>query len=111
MMLKKSQRETYAVSHHSKNRGEKLPPALGLGGCMRLLKKSDGKIDEDAAITIIRRAICSGISYIDSAWIYHDGDNERVVGKALEGKWRKKAFLVTKLRHGMSTAVRRWTSI
>jgi uncharacterized protein len=81
--------------HTIQKTGEKLP-ALGLG-CMRLLKKSDGKIDEDAAITIIRRAICSGISYIDSAWIYHDGDNERVVGKALEGKWRKKAFLVTKL--------------
>ncbi|KAF1073202.1 aldo/keto reductase [Methanogenium sp. MK-MG] len=75
--------------------GEELPtPGLG---CMRLLKKQDRKIDEGAAITTIRHAIRSGVSYIYYAWIYHDGDNERVVGKALEGKWRKDTFLVTKL--------------
>lgn len=66
--------------------GEELP-TLGLG-CMRLLGTPDGNIDEDAAIKMIRNAIISGISYIDSAWIYHDGPNEGIVGRALEGEWR-----------------------
>lgn len=75
--------------------GEKIP-TLGLG-CMRLERTPDGKIDEGAAITMVRHAIRSGVSYIDSAWIYHDGDNEAVGGKALEGGWKENAFLVTKL--------------
>lgn len=62
---------------------------------MRLLKTPNGNIDEDTAITMIRNAILAGVSYIDSAWIYHDGDNEEVVGKALESEWRDRAFLVT----------------
>jgi len=90
-----STEEYYMQYRTIQKSGEKLP-ILGLG-CMRLERTPDGKIDTDAAITMVRNAIKSGASYIDSAWIYHDGDNETVVGTALEGEWREKAFLVTKL--------------
>ncbi|MBQ2701296.1 MAG: aldo/keto reductase [Clostridia bacterium] len=69
---------------------------LGLGA-MRLPKQADGTLDEKEAIILIREAIDSGITYVDTAYPYHDGLSETAVGKALRDGYRQKVTLVTKL--------------
>ena len=40
---------------------------------------------EREAIRIVHAAIDAGITFMDNAWEYHDGDSETRMGKALEG--------------------------
>lgn len=70
--------------------------ALGFGA-MRLPSRPLRGVDEEEAIRIIRRGIDLGINYIDTAWPYHMGESEKVVGKALQDGYREKVHLVTKL--------------
>ena len=58
---------------------------LGVG-CMRLPQTADDKIDEAEAIRIIRTAIDKGVNYVDTAYMYHNGESEKVLGKALKEK-------------------------
>jgi len=70
-------------------------------GCMRLPPEpgqpAGGKINVPEAARMIRTAIDAGVNYIDTAYPYHDGENEVVVGKALEGGYRDRVFVATKL--------------
>ena len=66
-------------------------------GCMRLPLDDEGGIDEPRAAAMLRSAVDRGVNYIDTAWSYHNGDSEPVVGRALEGGWRDKVLLATKL--------------
>jgi hypothetical protein len=74
--------------------GDKLS-ALGFG-TMRLPLREQN-VDEERAIKQIRYAIDNGVNYVDSAPPYHNGESERVLGKALLDGYRRKVKIATKL--------------
>ena len=65
-------------------------------GCMRLPMK-ERKIDEARAIAQIRSAIDNGVNYMDTAWPYHGGESEPLLGKALKDGYRDRVKVATKL--------------
>lgn len=77
-------------------KGKKLS-ALGLG-CMRLpvLNDENAAIDEAATAEMVDYAINHGINYFDTAWGYHMGNSEKVMGKLLAAYPRESFFLASK---------------
>ena len=72
--------------------------ALGFG-CMRLPSRKFSLMgaDLEESKRIIRYGIDRGINYIDTAWFYHLGESEKVLGEILKDGYREKVKLVTKL--------------
>ncbi|MDR1857465.1 MAG: aldo/keto reductase [Desulfovibrio sp.] len=72
-------------------------------GCMRFpmlpsAKSPNGpEIDEEAAIRLVDHAIAHGVNYFDTAYPYHKGMSEVVVGKALARHPRDSYFLADKM--------------
>jgi uncharacterized protein len=75
---------------------------LGIGGYHLGLSS----VTEQEAIRIIRRALDEGINFLDNCWDYNDGVSEVRMGKALEGGYRQKAFLMTKIDGRTGAAAR-----
>lgn len=71
--------------------------ALGMGA-MRLpvICGKDGMIDEAAAGKMVAYAMEKGVNYYDTAWGYHEGQSELVMGKLLKPYPRKDFYLATK---------------
>ena len=76
--------------------GEKLS-ALGMGA-MRLpvVDGDDARIDEAAATAMVDYAMAHGVNYYDTAWGYHNGNSELVMGRALARYPRESYFLADK---------------
>ena len=72
--------------------------AFGLG-CMRFngAASGDSTVDEEKAISLIRRAIDGGVTYIDTAYVYLDKTSEIIVGKALQDGYRDRVTIATKV--------------
>ncbi|MBR3766686.1 MAG: aldo/keto reductase [Clostridia bacterium] len=64
-------------------------------GTMRL-PTIDGKINEDETAEMIDYALKNGVNYFDTAWGYHSGESERVVGKILNKYPRDSYYIATK---------------
>jgi predicted aldo/keto reductase-like oxidoreductase len=53
--------------------------------------------DEQDGIRLIHSAIDRGINFMDNSWDYHNGGSEIRMGMALQGGYRDKVFLMTKI--------------
>ena len=75
----------------------KMLPALGLG-CMRFPVKDgkDDNIDEAAVAEMVDCAIKGGVNYFDTAWAYHEGQSEVVMGRILSRYPRESYYLADK---------------
>jgi len=72
-------------------------------GAMRLPLGTDGKVDMDKSVQLLRHGIDNGVNYIDTAYVYHDGLSEVAIGKALKDGYREKVLLADKLPGWMLT--------
>ncbi len=75
--------------------GEKQLSLLGFGA-MRLPVKEDGTVDKEQVKTMVRHAMDHGVNYFDTAWPYHDGQSESVMGEVLSEYDRDSYYLATK---------------
>lgn len=72
--------------------------SLGLG-TMRLPNKGtngDTPINEEETAKMVEYAINKGINYFDTAWGYHNGESELIIGKVLQKYPRESFYLATK---------------
>ena len=65
-------------------------------GTWALGGKQFGAVPEADAISAVHAMVDNGVNIVDTAPIYASGGSEEVLGKALEGGYRDKVFLVTK---------------
>lgn len=79
------------------------PSALGFGAMRLPLLKEDSpeaEIDEKKATEMLYCAIDNGVNYFDTAYVYHQGQNEVFLGKILTKNYREKVKIASKLPFG-----------
>lgn len=74
--------------------GKKLS-LLGFGA-MRLPTSPDGSIDEQAVFEMVKYAMAHGVNYFDTAYPYHSGLSETVLGRILSEYPRESYYLADK---------------
>ncbi len=84
------------MQYRKMNGGKDKLSVLGFG-LMRLPMDKDHKIIEDKAMEMLKTAYVNGVNYFDSAWPYHGGESEPILGRFLKTIERKKVFIATKL--------------
>lgn len=67
-------------------------------GAMRLpvIDGDDSRIDEKSVFDMVDYAISNGVNYFDTAWGYHHGNSEIIMGKALNRYPRESFYLADK---------------
>ncbi|MBR3832688.1 MAG: aldo/keto reductase [Lachnospiraceae bacterium] len=65
-------------------------------GAMRLPTREDGSVDEELVRDMTKYAMDKGVNYFDTAFPYHGGHSEVVMGKVLGEYPRDSYFLATK---------------
>ena len=65
-------------------------------GTMRLPLKEDGTVDEIQVERMVAYAMENGVNYFDTAYPYHDGESERIIGRILSKYPRESYFLADK---------------
>jgi len=71
--------------------------ALGFG-CMRLpgFEGQPESVDEEKVAAMVKTAFVGGVNYFDTAWGYHDGESENVMGRILAAYPRESYYLADK---------------
>lgn len=75
---------------------DKKLSALGLGTMRLPTKEKDSEVDMEKAAEIVDYAIKNGINYFDTAYGYHGGQSEIVIGELLSKYPRDSFYLATK---------------
>jgi aryl-alcohol dehydrogenase-like predicted oxidoreductase len=87
-----SQAATGSVPRRTLGHTGESVSCIGLGG----YHIGKPKLSDDEATHLIRRAVDSGINFLDNSWDYNDGKSEIRMGNALRDGYRQKVFLMTK---------------
>jgi aryl-alcohol dehydrogenase-like predicted oxidoreductase len=88
-----------SIPHRALGRTGASVSIMGLGGYHL------GTIGRREAVRIVQAAVDEGITFMDNAWEYHDGESEKRMGQALAGR-RDDVFLMTKVcSHGRGKQV------
>ena len=70
---------------------------LGMGAMrLPLLDGEDKKVDEPAVFRMVDAAMTAGVNYYDTAWGYHKGQSEPILGRALARYPRESYYLASK---------------
>ena len=70
---------------------------LGMGAMrLPLLDDEDKKVDEPAVFRMVDAAMTAGVNYYDTAWGYHKGQSEPILGCALARYPRESYYLASK---------------
>ena len=65
-------------------------------GAMRLPLNEAGGVDEEQVAKMVDCAIAGGVNYFDTAYPYHGGESERVLGRVLASYPRESFYLADK---------------
>ena len=70
--------------------------ALGMGAMRLPTDGKDSSINEAETMRMVDYAMANGVNYYDTAWGYHGGNSETVMGRALARHPRESFYLATK---------------
>lgn len=65
-------------------------------GAMRLPLNANGSVDETTTKKMVELSIEKGVNFFDTAYPYHSGESERIMGEILEKYPRNSYYLATK---------------
>ena len=87
-------------------------PLLGLGAMrLPLLADGSGRVDEAETRKMVAYAMQNGLNYFDTAYPYHGGESERIMGRILADYPRESYLLATKFPSHVAAAGRSPASI